>query len=79
MVNLCRFGRHKWGDPTKDGIRVCKTCEERSYPKPPPKPARCELGTHSFKNKNRGKLNTCENCGGQYYVKTWKEELKEGE
>lgn len=77
MGNRCRFGRHNWGDPTKDGIRVCKTCNEKNYPKSPPKPTRCKLGMHSFQNKIRGKLNTCENCGEEIYVNTHKEELKE--
>jgi len=52
----------------------------KGFDPPPPLPEkklRCKMGLHSFENKVRGKLNTCKKCRRQYYVKTWKEDLKD--
>jgi len=67
----CKLGMHSWGAQNTAGRKICKFCRVLSIPK------RCKSGAHYFENKVRGKVNTCKLCGGQYYVKTRKEALKD--
>ena len=66
----CKIGKHTWTSVNEKGVKDCKYCESRRFVGINVKEnTRCNLDIHSFKNKVRGQLNTCQRCGGKIYVK----------
>ncbi|KAG2479243.1 MAG: hypothetical protein NPMRTH1_50018 [Nitrosopumilales archaeon] len=76
----CKLGKHTWTPVNEKGVKDCKYCKRRYFVGINIKEnTRCNLGFHSYKNKVRGQMNTCQRCGQERYVRTWKEELDSSE